>query len=206
MNDAELIAMCEAGFASVAFDSKHKDSIELSSGGSDVPGDEQLRTEPAALYATEALAFAAWKSQFDAAAGDRGARTLIWIEKPYVETYRITLGDSYGTFRVVRDRYVVRGKIAIEYEPIDKHDFDNGNRCTKCAATWEEICDHLKPKECPGVALTNAAHPEGTSIAEDHELSESSIETIEVDADELKAKISASKGLKIKSKCKPKAV
>jgi hypothetical protein len=109
---SDLITACESGFASVAIDSK-REGIEISSGGNDVPGDANLRTEPAALFATEALALAAWFTEFDRAV-TRAGHSLIWIEKPYIETYRITLGDSYGTYRVVRDRYVARGRVAVE--------------------------------------------------------------------------------------------
>jgi hypothetical protein len=114
VNVIDLVASCESGFASVVIDSKRAGAVELSSGGNDVPGDANLRVEPAALFATEELAFTAWCETFDAFAGDRSNRVLIWVDKPYVETYRITLGDSHGTFRVVRDRYVVRGKVVIE--------------------------------------------------------------------------------------------
>lgn len=109
----DLIKSCESGFSSVASDRK-REGIELSSGGNDVPGDATLRTEPAALYATEALAYGAWLAEFDRAMETRTGQTLIWVEKPYVETYRITLGDKYNSFRVVRDRYVVRGTVAVE--------------------------------------------------------------------------------------------
>jgi hypothetical protein len=108
----DLIKACEDGFSSVSADRKAQ-GIELSSGGNDVPGDANLRTEPAALYATEALAYSAWLTEFNRSL-DRTGNALVWVEKPYVETYRITLGDSYGTYRVVRDRYVVRGTVAVE--------------------------------------------------------------------------------------------
>lgn len=125
MNHSELIAACEAGFASVATDSKRKDGVEISSGGDDVPGDAQLRTEPAALYATEELALAAWKAEFqlhfECDWGDK-KQTLVWVERPYVESYRITLGDSHGSYRVVRDRFVVRGRVAIEARSEDHPD------------------------------------------------------------------------------------
>jgi hypothetical protein len=128
---SDLIAACERGFASVSIDTK-REGIEISSGGNDVPGDANLRTEPAALYATEDLAVAAWLASFNASldlrgVDERGMRviansrhdlrsqnTLIWVEKPYVESYRITLGDAAGTYRVVRNRYVVRGTVAVE--------------------------------------------------------------------------------------------
>lgn len=113
MTITELVAASEKGFASVATDSKRK-GIEVCSGGDDVPGDAQLRTEPAALYATEELAMSAWLRQFDWVKGQQDCNALIWVEKPYVDCYRITLGDSYGTYRVVRDRYVVRGEVAFE--------------------------------------------------------------------------------------------
>lgn len=109
----DLIKSCESGFSSVASDRK-REGIELSSGGNDVPGDANLRTEPAALYATEALAYGAWLTEFNRAMESRSGQALIWVEKPYVETYRITLGDKYNSFRVVRDRYVVRGTVAVE--------------------------------------------------------------------------------------------
>ena len=109
---SDLIKACESSFSSVANDSK-REGIEISSGGNDVPGDATLRTEPACLYATEGLAFLAWLAEFNRSI-DREGNTLIWVERPYVETYRITLGDSYGTYRVVRDRYVVRGTVAVE--------------------------------------------------------------------------------------------
>jgi hypothetical protein len=109
----DLIKACESGFSSVSNDSK-REGIELSSGGNDVPGDANLRTEPAALYATEALAYAAWLAEFNRQIESRSGHSLIWVEKPYVETYRITLGDKFNSFRVVRDRYVVRGTVAVE--------------------------------------------------------------------------------------------
>ena len=108
----DLITACETGFAAISTDRKAQ-GIELSSGGNDVPGDAQLRTEPAALFATEALAYAAWLAEFDRSI-DRAGNSLIWVERPYVETYRITLGDQYNSYRVVRDRYVVRGTVAVE--------------------------------------------------------------------------------------------
>lgn len=114
MTLAELITACQAGFASVAIHTKRDGAIEISSGGNDVPGDANLRTEPAALYATEELAMMAWLRQFDWVKEQENNNALIWIEKPYVETYRITLGDAQGTYRVVRDRYVVRGRVAFE--------------------------------------------------------------------------------------------
>lgn len=114
MTLAELITACQAGFASVAIDTKRDGAIEISSGGNDVPGDANLRTEPAALYATEELAMMAWLRQFDWIKAQEDHNALIWVEKPYVETYRITLGDAQGTYRVVRDRYVVRGRVAFE--------------------------------------------------------------------------------------------
>lgn len=112
MNLVDLVKACEAGFSSVATDIK-REGFEISSGGNDVPGDANLRTEPAALYATEALAYGAWLAEFDRSV-EREGLTLIWVEKPYIETYRITLGDQYNSFRVVRDRYVVRGTVAVE--------------------------------------------------------------------------------------------
>lgn len=112
MTLSDLLAACESGFASVAIDSK-REGMEISSGGNDVPGDANVRTEPAALYATEALAYGAWLAEFNRAV-ERDGQTLVWVEKPYVETYRITLGDKYNTFRIVRDRYVVRGTVAVE--------------------------------------------------------------------------------------------
>lgn len=122
----DLIKSCESGFASVAIDSK-RSGIEISSGGNDVEGDAILRTEPAALYATEDLALSAWLDEFNRViwlseneGSERGKKTLVWIEKPYIETYRITLGDSYGTYRVVRDRYVARGTVAIEEHVSDE--------------------------------------------------------------------------------------
>lgn len=117
MNLADLITACESGFSSVSTDRKVH-GIELSSGGNDVPGDATLRAEPAAMYATEALAYGAWLEQFNKHIEARSGHSLIWVEKPYAETYRITLGDKYNSFRVVRDRYVVRGTVAVEkYEP-----------------------------------------------------------------------------------------
>lgn len=113
MTLSDLIAACESGFSSVSTDTK-REGIEISSGGDDVEGDANLRTEPAALYATEELAMSAWLRQFDWVKSQQDCNALIWIEKPYVETYRITLGDSYGTFRVTRDRYVARGTVAVE--------------------------------------------------------------------------------------------
>jgi hypothetical protein len=112
MIHADLLKACESGFASIRSDRKAA-GIEISSGGNDVPGDEQLRTEPACLYATEGLAYLAWLAEFNRSI-DREGKTLVWVDRPYVETYRITLGDSYGTYRVVRDRYVVRGTVAVE--------------------------------------------------------------------------------------------
>lgn len=113
MTLADLLKAAESGFASVGFDSK-REGMEVSSGGPDVPGDATLRTEPACLYATQELAYAAWLRQFDWVKDCEGHNRLIWVEKPYIETYRITLGDSYGTYRVVRDRYVARGTVAFE--------------------------------------------------------------------------------------------
>lgn len=113
MNLADLIYACESGFSSVATDRKSQ-GIELSSGGNDVPGDANLRVEPAALYATEELACGAWLAEFNKHIEARSGHSLIWVEKPYIETYRITLGDKYNSFRVVRDRYVVRGTVAVE--------------------------------------------------------------------------------------------
>lgn len=149
MTIAELIASCEADFSSVLMDSK-REGMEISSGGNDVPGDAQLRTEPAALYATEELALAAWLTEFNCSVKREG-QSLIWVERPYVETYRITLGDKFNSFRVVRDRFVVRGTVAFEkYEPANKHDFGlNDTECVKCGATRNEILDNLKPVECP---------------------------------------------------------
>lgn len=112
MNLTDLITASESGFASVSIDSK-REGMEISSGGNDVPGDANLRTEPAALYATEALAYGAWLEQFNRSV-EREGNTLIWVERPYVETYRITLGDKLNSFRVVRDRFVVRGVVAVE--------------------------------------------------------------------------------------------
>jgi hypothetical protein len=114
LNVTDLIAACEAGFASVVKDGRQSSGLEISSGGPDVEGDATVRTEPAALYATESLACAAWLTEFDRKFEDHDGQVLIWIEQPYIETYRITLGDSYGTFRVVRDRFVVRGTVAVE--------------------------------------------------------------------------------------------
>lgn len=111
MNFTDLITACESGFSEVKSDKKAQ-GIELSSGGNDVPGDAQLRIEPACLFATEALAYAAWLAEFNRSIDRNGA--LVWVEKPYVETYRITLGDEYNSYRVVRDRYVVRGTVAVE--------------------------------------------------------------------------------------------
>lgn len=156
----DLVSACQAGFASVAIDSKRQDAVEISSGGNDVPGDAQLRTEPAALYATEELALSAWKAEFDRFAPPRGANALVWVERPYVESYRITLGDSHGSYRVVRDRFVVRGRVAFEkHVIINKHDFDNTNTCVKCGAKWEEIMDCLKPAECPGQSAEPMGNP-----------------------------------------------
>lgn len=169
----DLIIACERGFVSVAIDKK-REGIELSSGGNDVPGDANLRTEPAALYATESLALAAWQSEFSRVAVHGGM--LIWIEKPHVETYRITLGDAAGSYRVVRDRYVVRGRVAFEkVQPVNPHDFgfDEIGACAKCGATREEVLDNLKPVECPGVKPTlievvaahlNSQHPQYTAV------------------------------------------
>lgn len=176
MTLAELITACESGFAFVAIDSK-RDGVEISSGGNDVPGDANLRVEPAALYATETLALEAWRAEFESSGLIRECQSLIWIEKPYVETYRITLGDAQGTYRVVRDRYVVRGRVAFE----------------------------VVVTENDGVALMSALHPVGEAVAEDRELNPDSIETFEVDEDELKKRIAASKPLKIKPKRKKKA-
>lgn len=118
MNHTDLTKACEEGFSSVTSDRKAQ-GIELSSGGNDVPGDATLRIEPACLYATEALAYAAWLVEFNRSV-EREGKTLIWVERPYVETYRITLGDQYNSFRVVRDRYVVRGVVAVEdYVPAE---------------------------------------------------------------------------------------
>lgn len=112
MNISDLIKDVESGFSSVSTDTK-REGIEISSGGNDVPGDANVRTEPAALYATEELALEAWLVEFNKI--DRlGAYSLIWIERPYVETYRITIGDQYNSYRIVRDRYVARGKVAVE--------------------------------------------------------------------------------------------
>lgn len=121
MTLADVLKAAESGFSSIAIDSK-REGIEISSGGPDVDGDATLRTEPACLYATEELAYAAWLRQFDWVKSQADHNRLVWIEKPYVETYRITLGDSYGTYRVVRDRYVVRGTVAfetVEPEPVE---------------------------------------------------------------------------------------
>lgn len=117
MNQTDLIAACEAGFSEVKSDKKAQ-GIELSSGGNDVPGDAQLRTEPAALFATEALAYAAWLVEFNRAV-EREGHNLVWVERPYVETYRITLGDQFNSYRVVRDRFVVRGTVAVEAAAIE---------------------------------------------------------------------------------------
>lgn len=111
MNFTDLITACESGFSEVKSD-KEAQGIELSSGGNDVPGDAQLRTEPACLFATESLAYAAWLAEFNRSIDRSGV--LVWVEKPYVEAYRITLGDQYNSYRVVRDRYVVRGTVAVE--------------------------------------------------------------------------------------------
>lgn len=112
MTLADIIKSAESGFSSVSTDTK-REGIEISSGGNDVPGDANVRTEPAALYATEDLAFGAWLNEFERSI-DRAGQSLIWIEKPYIETYRITLGDEYNSYRIVRDRYVARGTVAIE--------------------------------------------------------------------------------------------
>lgn len=117
MNQIDLIAACEAGFSEVKSDKKAQ-GIELCSGGNDVPGDAQLRTEPAALFATEALAYAGWLVEFNRAV-EREGHNLIWVERPYVETYRITLGDQFNSYRVVRDRFVVRGTVAVEAAAIE---------------------------------------------------------------------------------------
>lgn len=113
MNITDLVKAAESGFSSVSTDSK-REGIEISSGGNDVPGDANVRTEPAALYATEELALEAWQDQFHYAVGKLSGQSLIWVEKPYIETYRITLGDQHNSYRIVRDRYVVRGRMAIE--------------------------------------------------------------------------------------------
>jgi hypothetical protein len=195
----DLIKACESGFSSVSNDRK-REGIELSSGGNDVPGDAQLRTEPAALYATEALAYGAWLDQFHYSIGERSGQSLIWVERPYVETYRITLGDQYNSFRVVRDRYVVRGTAAVEkYEPANKHDYGpTGSVCIKCASTREEILDNLTSVECPGVALTNAEYPVGPPVDEDSDVNPESVVTVELDAP---LKISK-EPLKVKRKAK----
>jgi hypothetical protein len=109
MNLSDLIKAAESGFSSVSTDTK-REGIEISSGGPDVPGDANVRTEPAALYATEELALQAWLAEFNRSIA-REDRSLIWVEKPYIETYRITLGDQYNSYRIVRDRYVARGKV-----------------------------------------------------------------------------------------------
>lgn len=112
MNISDIIKAAESGFSSVTTDSK-REGIEISSGGNDVPGDANVRTEPAALYATEELALEAWLAEFHKI--DRlGSYTLTWIEKPYIETYRITLGDQHNNYRIVRDRYVARGRVDVE--------------------------------------------------------------------------------------------
>jgi hypothetical protein len=112
MNIADLIKSCEAGFSSVSTDTK-REGFEISSGGKDVTGDANLRTEPAALYATEDLALGAWLAEFNRSV-EREGQSLIWVERPYVELYRITLSDKYNSYRVVRDRYVARGTVAVE--------------------------------------------------------------------------------------------
>jgi hypothetical protein len=112
MNITDLIKAAESGFSSVSTDTK-REGIEISSGGPDVPGDANVRTEPAALYATEELALEAWLAEFNRSIA-REDRSLIWVERPYIETYRITLGDQYNSYRIVRDRYVARGKVAVE--------------------------------------------------------------------------------------------
>jgi hypothetical protein len=109
MNISDLIKAAEAGFSSVSIDTK-REGIEISSGGNDVPGDANVRTEPAALYATEELALEAWLAEFNRSIA-REDRSLIWVERPYIETYRITLGDQYNSYRIVRDRFVARGKV-----------------------------------------------------------------------------------------------
>jgi hypothetical protein len=113
MNITDLIKAAESGFSSVSTDTK-REGIEISSGGSDVPGDANVRTEPAALYATEELALEAWLIEFNRSVGEHSDQSLIWIERPYIETYRITLGDQYNSYRIVRDRYVARGTVAVE--------------------------------------------------------------------------------------------
>jgi hypothetical protein len=171
---SDLIASCESGFSSVSTDSK-REGVEISSGGNDVPGDATLRTEPAALYATEELAYGAWLEEFSRLSPNRGDLSLIWVEKPYVETYRITLGDKFNSYRVVRDRYVVRGAVAIEaYVDAD------------IPLPAEILGD--------GAALRCAEHPVGTPVAEDREPSESSIETIEIPEENI---LKPTSGLKI---------
>lgn len=114
MNISDLIKAAESGFSAVSTDTK-REGIEISSGGNDVPGDANVRTEPAALYATEELALEAWLAEFNRSVEREGqSQSLIWVERPYIETYRITLGDQHNSYRIVRDRYVARGKVAIE--------------------------------------------------------------------------------------------
>lgn len=119
MNISDLVKAAESGFSSVSTDSK-REGTEISSGGNDVPGDANVRTEPAALYATEELALEAWLAEFNKVRPKVPERewhdgySLIWIEKPYIETYRITLGDQHNSYRIVRDRYVARGRVALE--------------------------------------------------------------------------------------------
>jgi hypothetical protein len=162
MTLSDLIAACESGFSSVAIDRK-REGIEISSGGPDVDGDATLRTEPACLYATEGLAYSAWQTEFNRSIGCdvRAGNILIWIEKPYVETYRITLGDQHNSFRVVRDRHVVRGTVAVE----------------QMAAVTD------------GVALKLAEHPVGPAVAEDLDINPESLVTIEPDEMSKPAKV-----------------
>lgn len=179
MTLADIIKAAETGFSSVSTDSK-REGTEISSGGNDVPGDANVRTEPAALYATEELALEAWFETFDRFKGQRWIEigdgqpahevlALVWVEKPYIETYRITLGDQHNSYRIVRDRYVARGRVAVEAFVDD------------------------------GIALTNAVHPEGPAVAEDADISPNSIVTVEMDEEQLKP---SGKHLKIKRKAK----
>ena len=102
MNLAQARTAVEANFRSIR-DEPRGDGWAMASGGPLVKG------EPRALYITEDLAVDEWmQAMLRSFVGEKTSEMdLIWIERPRLERFEITIADAQRTQRLAQDRYIV---------------------------------------------------------------------------------------------------
>lgn len=108
MTLAEAIREFEQAFAKVKTSRKEDGSIMLHSGAV-----WPSETAPC-LFISEALAIVSWHEAAQAWLPKSSAeRVLIWVTKPEIRVYQMTMAPKGGTHRVVSDRYSVYSELAL---------------------------------------------------------------------------------------------